>query len=248
MSAWMYILRLSSGGLYIGSSADIMRRYVEHISGNACRTTRLDPPKRIVYSEEFVDLSLAKHREAQVKRGDRNETIYMINNYAALKNNEVQLLGPMDYTVFWVRQMYAGTFGIFGHLQMANRGPTIWPFAALSILTFLGFLVRWRPRDAAWIPACLLAIVAVYSLFLLYVVNYPIYLDSGAPGSALTGRYIFPVLGPIYVLSSVYLLRLFKSNHARLGMAVTTAIIFIASDLPYFLLHATPDWFIPLFR
>jgi hypothetical protein len=180
--------------------------------------------------------------------GDRNETIFMIENYTALKNNEFHLLSPMAYTVFWVRQMYAGTFGIFGHLQMANRGPTIWPFAALSMVTCLAFLVRWRPRDAAWLPTCMMVIVVCYSLFLLYVVNYPIYLDSGAPGSALTGRYIFPVLGPIYVLASYYLLRLFTSSHIRLGIAVTTAIIFISSDLPYFLIHVTPDWFIPLFR
>lgn len=87
MSAWMYILRLSSGGLYIGSSADIKRRYVEHVSGNACRTTKIDPPKSPVHSEEFADISLARHREAQVKRWTRAKKEALISgDKDALRN------------------------------------------------------------------------------------------------------------------------------------------------------------------
>ncbi len=180
--------------------------------------------------------------------GDRNETIYMIENYAALKADRVKLIGPLAYTAFWVRQMAAGTYGIFGHLQMANRGPTIWPFAALGLLTILAFALRWRPRDAGWIPSSLAAIVVLYGLFLLYGINYQIYLDQGAIGSALQGRYIFPVLGPIYVLSIYYLMQLFRNRYAKIGIALTAAMVFIYSDFPYFLLRDTPDWYIPSLR
>ena len=65
---------------------------------------------------------------------------------------------------------------------------------------------------------------------------------------ALQGRYIFPVLGPIYIIVCYYLLRLFRSEYTRLVAAGAVSLLFIASDLPYFLLHATPDWFSPLFR
>jgi hypothetical protein len=180
--------------------------------------------------------------------GDRADTIYTIENYIALKNSRVELLGPLAYMIFWVQQMSAGIFGIFGHIQMANRGPTSWPFAALCALTIISILVRWRPSDAEWLPTCLMTIVAFYGLFLLYGVNYHGYLSTGALGLGLQGRYIFPVLGPLYIVSSYYLLRLFRSGYLRTGVLATACIIFIASDFPYFLFHVTPEWFIPLFR
>jgi putative endonuclease len=71
MPAWIYILRLNSGGLYIGSTAELKRRYAEHRSGNACRTTKLDPPEKLVHSESFPDLASARKREQQLKRWTR---------------------------------------------------------------------------------------------------------------------------------------------------------------------------------
>src|SRR5208282_5626647 len=42
--AWFYTLRLRSGVLYPGATTDLERRWAEHDSGAACRTTLLDPP------------------------------------------------------------------------------------------------------------------------------------------------------------------------------------------------------------
>jgi len=71
MSAWLYILRLKSSDLYIGATTDLNQRYKDHCSGNACRTTKLDPPIDLVYSEEFKTFTEARKREAQVKRWSR---------------------------------------------------------------------------------------------------------------------------------------------------------------------------------
>ncbi len=71
MFAWVYILRLKSGGQYIGSSTDIECRYAEHMSGHACRTTRIDPPIKLIYAERFDALPGAKNRESQLKRWTR---------------------------------------------------------------------------------------------------------------------------------------------------------------------------------
>ncbi len=71
MSAFFYILRLRSGQLYPGASTDLDRRYREHCAGSACRTTRLDPPTELAYSEEFPSFSDARRREAQIKRWSR---------------------------------------------------------------------------------------------------------------------------------------------------------------------------------
>jgi hypothetical protein len=154
-------------------------------------------------------------------------------------------MGPLAYLVYWVQQTPASIFGILGHLTMLNHGPMMWPFVVLSILTGYSILIRWRPWDASWLPSCLMMISACYGLFLIYGVNYKIYLSFASPVLALQGRYIFPVLGPVYVLSSYYLLRLFRSDYVRLGVAIAVSILFIASDFPFFLLHVTPDWFAP---
>jgi putative endonuclease len=71
MSAHLYILRLQSGQLYVGATTDLDRRWREHQSGEACRTTRLDPPRAIVYTEEFPSFADARGREAQIKRWSR---------------------------------------------------------------------------------------------------------------------------------------------------------------------------------
>lgn len=71
MAGWLYILRLRSGGLYIGATTDLNRRYRDHCSGNACRTTTIDPPVKLLYSEEHVTFSHARKREAQIKRWTR---------------------------------------------------------------------------------------------------------------------------------------------------------------------------------
>jgi len=71
MASWTYILRLKSGQLYIGSTANLDRRYSEHAAGQGGRTTKLDPPVKLVYSESFPTFSDARKREAQIKRWAR---------------------------------------------------------------------------------------------------------------------------------------------------------------------------------
>jgi predicted GIY-YIG superfamily endonuclease len=87
MSAWIYILRLRSGSLYVGATVDLNQRCEEHFAGKACRTTRLDPPNSLVYSEEFETFVEARHRESQIKRWSRAKKEAIISgNLAALKN------------------------------------------------------------------------------------------------------------------------------------------------------------------
>ena len=49
MTAWFYILRLQSGNLYIGATKSLEKRYEDHNSGTAGRTTSLDPPVSLAY-------------------------------------------------------------------------------------------------------------------------------------------------------------------------------------------------------
>jgi len=71
MPACFYILRLRSGKLYPGATKNLEESYKAHLPGKACRTTKLDPPVELVYSEEYDTFSEARKREAQVKRWTR---------------------------------------------------------------------------------------------------------------------------------------------------------------------------------
>lgn len=67
----LYILRLKSGQRYIGSTTNLDQRYNDHRSDRGCRTTAIDPPVALLYSEAFASFSDARKREAQVKRWTR---------------------------------------------------------------------------------------------------------------------------------------------------------------------------------
>jgi putative endonuclease len=87
MTAWLYILRLKSGQLYIGSTTDLNCRVEEHYSGQACRTTKLDPPVKVVYSESLPTFSDARKQEAQIKRWSRAKKEALVaGDMAKLRN------------------------------------------------------------------------------------------------------------------------------------------------------------------
>jgi predicted GIY-YIG superfamily endonuclease len=67
----VYFLRLRSGAIYIGASEDLEQRLADHESGQACRTTHLDPPKSLLRIETYPTFSEARLREAQLKRWSR---------------------------------------------------------------------------------------------------------------------------------------------------------------------------------
>jgi hypothetical protein len=118
-----------------------------------------------LFKEGKISIEEALAMASQISHpGDRAGAIAVIMNYAALKNSGRELAGPGAYMVPWVHQMMVTVFGILGHLQMLNEGPTLWPFAALFLLAGLSFLIRWRPRDAGWLPLYLM-VIAVFMGF-----------------------------------------------------------------------------------
>lgn len=67
----IYMPRLTSGKLYVGSTTDLWQRMADHDSGRACKTTRDDKPVALLYIEPQPAFSHARQREAQIKRWSR---------------------------------------------------------------------------------------------------------------------------------------------------------------------------------
>ena len=72
MPAWLYILRLPTGALYIGSTSDLPARLLAHrLSHGSGDTTRGLRPGSLLHVERYDSLSSARLRESQLKRWSR---------------------------------------------------------------------------------------------------------------------------------------------------------------------------------
>jgi hypothetical protein len=139
--------------------------------------------------------------------------------------------------------MLTGIVGIRAHLQMYKLGAFLAPVYLVMGLAAFGFAVRWRPRNEGWTAPALMAIALFYAGFIMYRFNYQSYVVYGEPSLTVYGRYLFPVLVPLQTLLCHYLTALFRNRAVQCGLALATALLFIAYDFPWFLLHATPEWY-----
>ena len=197
-----------------------------------------------LYTEEKISYMEALIMAGDIKHpGDKSDTFFMLMNYENLKRDPRLWMGPLQYTGVWFESMVGTITGIKGHLLMLKEFRFLLPLYLLTALSLLGFAVRWRPGRSGWLPPGLLLVVCYYAGYLMYKINYSAYLYYGTPGITLQGRYLFPVISPLCVLLSLYLLRLFRSNSVRIPLALATALIFVAYDFPWFLSHATPQWY-----
>jgi len=67
----LYILRLASGALYVGSTLNLPQRMADHVAGIACKTTHDDRPQALPLVEPHPTYSAAREREAQIKHWSR---------------------------------------------------------------------------------------------------------------------------------------------------------------------------------
>ena len=198
----------------------------------------------IRFTEGRISYDAALAMTAQINHeGDRQAATYLVNNYLQRRYSGEPLMSLPEYVLPWAKAMLASAYGIHGHLIMLNEGAALIPLIALATCVVIALLIRFRLREIAGLPAVLAAITLFYGLFLLYFFNYTTYQFYESFVLALQGRYIFPVIAPIYVLSSYYLLQVGKRERLRVITALTAACVFIASDFPFFLYHVTPDWF-----
>ena len=66
-SYYLYILQLSDGRLYTGTTSSIPRRELEHRRGKAGKTSKLAGARKIIYSEDHTTKTAALKRERQIK-------------------------------------------------------------------------------------------------------------------------------------------------------------------------------------
>jgi len=75
---YVYILECRNKTLYTGVTNNIERRFKDHQAGNSGHYTSYNMPERILYKEEFKNLSEAKIREQQIKRWSKSKKLALI--------------------------------------------------------------------------------------------------------------------------------------------------------------------------
>jgi putative endonuclease len=79
MSIWtLYILQCNDGSLYTGITTDLQKRLKRHNQGCAAKYTRPRRPVKLVYSEVLGTESLARKREAEIKKLSRQSKLELI--------------------------------------------------------------------------------------------------------------------------------------------------------------------------
>ncbi|HUQ84742.1 MAG TPA: GIY-YIG nuclease family protein [Candidatus Limnocylindrales bacterium] len=75
----IYILLCSDNSLYTGSTNDLDKRFLSHMSGKGSKYTRSHKPLRIIHTEELKTKSEALKREIEIKSWSRTKKIQTLN-------------------------------------------------------------------------------------------------------------------------------------------------------------------------
>jgi len=168
--------------------------------------------------------------------GNRHRALTLLNALRDPQALEASRVSLDRYVHLWGHIMISRMVGYQGNPSVPKRGVELQLYLLVFGLAALGFVRFWRPPDRwATVSAVLMG---GYALILLLLVNYPTYLRYGLVDYQVNGRYLFPVLIPLYGLVAHYLLAPFP-RRVRAALALAVAVLFVYGDLPWFILHAS---------
>lgn len=179
-------------------------------------------------------------------RGDRRYAISLLRDERVYKARPSPTLNRFEHLqLVWDRGIKPTLFGIQAHRSML-MGPDD---LLLHNLVFVAFAIavirglRFRHDERFWVYLAVLA--GGYVAYLVSGFLYASYVRSHSAFMGVQGRYVAPALVPAYLLAAEMLLR---PLGRRLGVAVMAAVaaVFVAGDLPYFLRHASAEWYTAL--
>jgi putative endonuclease len=79
MKKWLvYIVRCADGSLYTGITTDVAARIKIHNSGKGAKYTRSRRPVKLVWKKMMKSESVARKREAQIKKFSRAEKLSLV--------------------------------------------------------------------------------------------------------------------------------------------------------------------------
>lgn len=175
-----------------------------------------------------------------IENCSRNPTFTRDEGLVQNKPN-VEILDPYHYLDPWQELMLRRTVGIFGHQSLYKPERLLIAYEILLIVAFLS-LARNINRNKKEI-LIILSIFIFYTLVLVYYQNYSSYKNIGLIHVALQGRYLFPVLSPLVILFSYFILKITKNNLLKVVLFIITSAVFILGDYLYFKRNVPDTWY-----
>lgn len=176
--------------------------------------------------------------------GDRMDALYLLNIAKRYRENPFPLMNRVEYVPTWLTIVLNRTVGIFAHASLRKYSYPFTIYVVIYLASLVLFIRYWRPDDGRGMVTDAFVLTLFYALVLMQYVNYPIYLSSLTVGKVVHGRYLFPVIVPLYGMMSFYFLKPFGGKVQAI-LLVAVSLYFIWGDFPYFLMHAGPEWFQP---
>ncbi len=137
----------------------------------------------------------------------RSQKIELANNSLTIKDIvEGKDPDPIAYfSDFWIPAMSKMIFGIAGHKIFNPPDFIISLYRLILLVSILSAFKFWK--NPSYPLGSLCAVFAFYSL-VLFTTNYQTEMRTGFTHLAIQGRYIFPIIGIIYILITYFLLNI----------------------------------------
>lgn len=181
---------------------------------NLLRYQSIRPECSDILDEKYCDQNIFVTRHQQLALENKLTLLSSINSGYP---------NPIEYiSNTWIRNLLIKTYGVLGH-------KIYYPFDLINGYQFLFYLIMifgilfWKP--SSYLDNCLVAMIVFYGAILLFT-NYRSELVYGFKHIAIQGRYIFPVIGPIYIIFTK-ILKATPSKYLRWAILIFTIGLFI---------------------
>ena len=196
-----------------------------------------------LYRQDKLTFDEAVKETEKIKNpGDRAHTVSLLQISRQNKIQPIAVVDRVQYAEIWLNVMLQRTVGIAGHLVLPKSAYILACYQLIFIFAFLCFVRYFKPLQAGFYIVDAFIVSLFYSLFLMQAVNYSVYTNSLSLGTAITGRYLFPVMIPCYGIIAYYMVKPFNKPVNR-TIIFLISCYFIWGDFPYFIQHVTSQWF-----
>jgi len=188
-----------------------------------------------IYPQEQCDLSVFVRRAKEM--GFPEEKLTLRDVIQQKKTNPITYFD--DY---WFKRVLTTVYGIMGH-QAYYPMLIITFYRLLYIFVFIVAIKYWEKRD--YIFYTLLALVVSY-VFAIFIESYNEELMSDFRHVAVQGRYLFPVLAPVYVLCVDFISRISHKLVRHTAVAYTLLLFTLGGPVLFLLFFAARNqlnWF-----
>jgi len=151
-------------------------------------------------------------------------------------------MNPVFYFPYWVVEMSKKIFGIMGDRSMFMKYEYLVPYFVYFFLSM--YLLFKNRKKLKREEKGIIAVIFFYTLVVAYYVNYKAYILTDWRDLGLQGRYIFPVLAPMYIVFSKYFLKIKNSKLLNVLVGILIAV-FLLGNYGYFFANAPTNWFVP---